>query len=480
MLVSIDDIKQSMPDFHHARCSKHRSCFSRLPAARVLCATAALVLATGQAADPAPAFKPIVSRSVSVNRVAEKPDYARTLSGSLDWLQFGAESRTRYEVERDDYTNGLISDDALVTRNLLYLGIRHAFDPLRFNVELQDSRRFDSNLPDNPSVEDRIDVLQAYAQLYFENAVGNAPVSLSAGRMAFDWADRRLISRNRNRNTINAFDGLRLRMGDENAPWEIDAIAVRPVVRNVKNADQSSADLALYGLAYYWRGWSPHVVLEPYWLWLDQRRAPTAQQRNLHTFGLHGYGQWGNKSAWDYDFSLAGQWGAAAGQSRQAWAAHLEAGYTWTSPWKPRMGLWLNYASGDANAKDSSNQRFDPLYGASYAFYGYTSYFSLQNLINPALRLSFQPLKKLKCELIHRGYWLASDTDAWVKAGRRDATGRSSSYIGQETDVRVVWQIRPSCDIDIAYAHFFAGDFAASTGAAPGANFMQVAATVRF
>lgn len=437
----------------------------------------ALLIVTLPAAESRRAFTPIITRSVSANRIAERPDYAHNFSADTSWLAFGLESRTRYETHHDDYRQGLLSDDALVTRNLLYLGVQHALDPLRCAVELQDSRRFFSGLPDAPNLENHLEPLQAYAQLYFEDA-GGVPLSLSLGRMAFDWADRRLIARNRNRNTISAFDGLRL--GDENAPWEVDAIAVRPVTRGITQLDQSADDLLLYGLAGYWRGWSPHVVLEPYWLWLDQREAATALRRNLHTFGLHAFGQWGRDKAWDYDVSLAGQWGDTGGQTHRAYATHLEIGRTWTSAWKPRLAAWLNYATGDRNATDAANQSFDPLYGATYTFYGYSSYFSWQNMLNPALRLSFQPHKQLKCELMHRAIWLASDTDAWVRSARRDASGNSGRFVGQETDVRLVWQLNDSCDLDLSYACFFPGGFTQNTGAAPTANFLQIAATVRF
>ncbi|MFO1484615.1 MAG: alginate export family protein [Verrucomicrobiaceae bacterium] len=426
-------------------------------------------------------FKPVVTRSVAANRVAEKPEYAHVFSNDVSWLEVGLESRTRYEARGNDYASGLLSDDALVTRNLLYLGVKKTIDPLRIMFELQDSRRFFSDLPASPNVSDTLEPLQAYAQLYFENAIGEAPLSISFGRMAFDWADRRLISRNRNRNTISAFDGIRLRIGNENAPWEIDAIAVRPVNRSIQDRDQSSDDLMLYGLAGYWRGWSPHVVLEPYWLWLDQREANTVtQRRNLHTFGLHAFGQWGRASAWDYDFSLAGQWGSTGGLTHRACAGHVEAGYTWNMAWKPRLGLWLNYASGDHNPGDGSNQRFDPLFGATYSFYGFSSYFTWQNIINPALRLSLQPAKNLKCEIIYRGIWLASATDSWVKAGRLDATGNSGSYVGQELDLRFVWQLSSFFEIDLACAHFFPGSFVQNTGTSPPGNFMQVAGTLRF
>ncbi|MEZ5386586.1 MAG: alginate export family protein [Prosthecobacter sp.] len=425
-------------------------------------------------------FKPVVTRSTAANRIAEKPDYAHAISSDVNWLEIGFESRTRYEVRANDYTSGLLSDDALMTRNLLYLGVKTALDPLRMVFELQDSRRFFSDLSASPNVTDTLEPLQAYAQLYFDNAVGDAPLSLSFGRMAFDWADRRLISRNRNRNTISAFDGIRLRLGHETAPWEIDAIAVRPVTRSIQNLDQSSDDLMLYGLAGYWRGWSPHVVLEPYWLWLDQRETGTsAARRNLHTLGLHAFGQWA-EGVWDYDLSLAGQLGESRGLTHRAWAGHMEVGRSWKSGWKPRLALWLNFASGDRNATDGSNERFDPLFGASFAMYGYTGYFIWQNTISPSARLSFQPAKPLKCELMYRLNWLASDTDAWTRGGRRDTTGRSGCFVGQEIDARLVWQVCDCFDIDLAYAHLFPGDFVQVTGLAPDADFVQIAGTLRF
>jgi hypothetical protein len=299
--------------------------------------------------------------------------------------------------------------------------------------------------------------------------------------MCFDCIDRRLIERTRNRNAMTAFDGIRLRIGDENARWEVDAFAMRPVNRNVEDLDHSSVKSTLYGITTYLRGLSPHLVIEPYWLWLDQRRqSDITLRRNLHTFGFHAFGRWGERGAWDYDVSLAGQLGTSGGLDHRAGAAHVEAGYTWTAPWKPRLALWFNYASGDRNPKDGTDERFDSLFGDNFSFYSYAGYFTWQNIVNPAVRLSFQPTKKLKCELIHRAIWLASDTDAWVRANRRDSTGRSGNYVGQETDARVILQVCPSLDIDMAYAHFFPGSFVTRTGTSPQGDFVQIAATLRF
>ena len=427
-------------------------------------------------------FKPIVTRSVAANRVAEKPEYAHALGGALGWLEFGLESRSRYEYRWNDYsTPSLLSDDALVTRNLIYFAVKGPLDPLRLAVEISDTRRFLSDRIDNPNVESGLDFLQATAQLHFDNTIADQPMSLSFGRMAFDWADRRMLARNRNRNTISAFDGFRLRLGDESAPWELDAIAVRPVDRSVDELDESSDNATLVGIAGYWRAWSPHVVLEPYWLWFDQddnRLVPI--QRNLHTLGLHSFGQWGAKSSWDYDLSFAGQWGETQGNDHRAWAMHVESGYTWSGALRPRLAVWFNYASGDKSAGDKTNERFDPLFGATYALYGYSGYFAWQNMINPALRFSLKPIKNVQVEMMHRAFWLASDTDAWVRGLRRDRTGSSGDLIGHETDIRLVWQVSKNFDLDFAYAHFWPGNFVENSGGSPRGDFVQLAGTLRF
>ena len=451
----------------------------------VLCA-ALIAPKCGEAAEAGVPWKPVVSRSVSVNRVIDVPEYAKPLGPSASYLEFGLESRWRYEFRQHDYGSpALDADDALVSRNLLYVGLKEVIDPLRFALEIQDSRRFLTERALDPRVSDYIEPIQALAQLYFPEAVSGMPLRLSFGRMTFDAVDRRLITRNRNRNTINTFDGFRLRLGDEEQPWEVESFALRPTLRSVdsiKRFDKSADLVSLYGLIGYWRPLSPGAVIEPYWLWLDQQKVPNvAQRRNLHTFGLHAYGQLGAAREWDYDLSFAAQVGEVQGLRRRALAAHAEVGYTFSVPYSPRLAAWLNYASGDRNARDQVDNRFDPLFGASYAFHGYTSYFIWQNVVNPSLRLSIQPAKALRCEVSYRAYWLASDSDAWARGGnRRDATGQSGSFVGQELDARVVWQVSKHLEMDASYAHFVPGGFVQSTGASPSANFLQVAATLRF
>ena len=421
--------------------------------------------------------KPFVSKAVATTRTASVPDYVSAFEEEIEWLDFGIDSRSRFEFRDQDYrTTDLLSETLFYQRSLLYLGVHDLLGPLNFTAEFEDSRRGLSDRAESGNEANHTELLQAYGELRFDDALGGDPVSLRLGRMAFDAVDRRLISRNRYRNTITAFDGARLRIGEESSPIEWDAFALRQVDRSVDALDESSEESLLYGVTGYVRTFSPRVLIEPYWLLSDQASGGGKQ---LHTSGVHTYGQIGS-SSWDYDFDFAGQWGELGGLDHQAWAAHAEVGHTWDHPWKPRLGAWLNFASGDRDPGDTDSGRFDPLYGASFSFYGYTSYFSWQNMINPALRLSFQPMEKLKCEIIHRGIWLASEEDAWVRASRRDPAGASGRYIGQELDLRASWQATKHLEIEAVYACFFPGGFVDQTGPSPESHFGYLGATLRF
>lgn len=445
----------------------------------------AIIAGTPTAPAPAPdtSFKPLITRSVAENRSPFVPEYAHPLSNEVNWLDVGVESRTRYEQRWHDYTTAsLRTDDALVTRNFAYLGIRQALDPLRLVVEMEDSRRFLSDRAPDERYENEWDLLQAYAQLYFADAINGEALSLSVGRMAFDAIDRRLLERTRNRNAMTNFDGVRLRLGDEQSRTEWDAFALRHVERDVARLDESTSRSTLYGLTAYFRDLAPGFVIEPYWLWLDQRREHELDQRkNLHTVGLHSFGVWGAKDAWDYDLDVAGQWGTSKGLDHRAAALHLEGGHTWVdTPWKPRLALWFNYSTGDRDPNDTRSERFDSLFGDNFSFYSFAGYFTWQNMINPALRLSLNPTKRLRCEIIPRAVWLASDSDAWVRGNRRDVTGGAGSFVGQELDARIIWRLCENFELDAAYGHLFPGTFTDRTGASPQGDFVQVAATLRF
>lgn len=427
-------------------------------------------------------------KSISANRAQEPVDYAHPLSYWGDesaplpsWLLFGVEQRTRYEYFDDSYLFDLQRYQPILMRSRAFLGVREIIDPVRFGVEFMDSRAFNNLDRDRVQDVNEYDFLQAYGELYFKDLLGpGQPMRIQAGRLAVDYIDRRLRSRNGFRNTTNAFDGFRLRFGERESRWELDIFAAQPVVIRPRQPDRPNEEQWFYGVVGAWRGWSPWVTLEPYYFVLDEDlKGWRAADTELHALGLRAYGDIG-RSGFDYDVNGTLELGKNQGSRQEAVATHLELGYTFEHAWKPRLAGWFNYASGDKNPSDNLDQRFDRFFGSSHAFYGFTDYFTLDNLMQPAVELRLHPDDDTSVSLLYRANWLASKRDGWVRGNRSDPTGESGRFIGQEIDLFFRRKFTEHLTIEIGYAHFLPGAFVRNTGDSPDSDRLYIQTILRF
>jgi len=446
--------------------------------------------APAPAATEAPAKKagPYVTKGWSARPAPEPPDYVKTLDKlgiedlkDIKWLEFGIEQRTRFDYH-DDYLRRatLENDGQFLLRSRVYLGIRDIVDPLRFGFEFQDGRQFNSNFPETTREVDEYDILQAFGELYFKDALGpGIPIQFRAGRMTLDLVDRRQVSRSTFGNTTQAFDGFRLRFGEPKADWQIDLLAAQPVERRMTQLDRPDEERWLYGLTGAWRGWSQYVTLEPYYFVLDEQRTdPAAADGEIHSLGMHLFGPIAQTN-FDYDMNGAFQCGENGERRRRAWAAYGELGYTFEHEWKPRPSISLAYATGDRSPNDSLDERFNRLYQTTTA-YSITELFSWENTISPHVRLEMKPTDKLRLDSSYGVFWLASDTDAWVIPGRRDATGNSGDLVAQELQFRIRYQLHKMVELELGYSHLLPGSFVGNTGLSDDSDFLWVMSTLKF
>lgn len=454
-----------------------------------LTTTSAPADAAAQAGEPlAPPRYYYRPRAISANRSEEPVSYARPLSDwgadplePIDWLLFGVEQRTRYEYFDDDYVNDLERRQPILMRSRSFLGIKDVLDPIRFGVEFQDSRAFNTQFPNSTQDFDEYEFLQAYVEFFFDGIAGDdQPLSFQAGRLANDYVDRRLRSRNGYRNTTNAFDGFRLRAGTLESLWELEFFAAQPVEVFPRRFDHGDEQRWFYGLVGAYRGWAPNVTLEPYYFILDNdRRGWRAKNIEYHTWGARLYGLI-QDTRFDYDLDTAVQYGRNRGLSHRAVATHAELGYSFDHSWKPRLAAWVNYASGDRSPDDGNSERFNRLFGSSNGHYGLTDFFEWSNLLAPAMELRLDPDDKTRISLVYRTNWLASKRDSWIRAGRVDPEGKSGRFIGQEIDLFVRRNITEFFSIELGYAHFMPGDFVEETGTAQDSDRFFVATVLSF
>jgi hypothetical protein len=191
-----------------------------------------------------------------------------------------------------------------------------------------------------------------------------------------------------------------------------------------------------------------------------------------HTVGLQLEGR-AFKSV-DAGATLVAQSGRHGEDTLRAFGASGKVGVTLPAAWAPRVGGQYTWGSGDSNPTDGVHQTFDGVYGGrDIFFYGYLNLFFWANLRDAEIDLRVTPHRALTGFVEFHHLALDRPTDAWYTTGlkpyRRDPTGRAGSELGEELDLRVVWNASSHLELMAGFGRFFPGRFVRNTGPASSA-----------
>ena len=401
-----------------------------------------------------------------------------------DRISVFGHQRSRYESLEGQFRTGRQQDEAILAfRTAVQLDLD--FESFGITGELMDSRQelADSETPLSTSIVNAVELIQGFASWEFDNlGEAGSQARLKIGRQTMDLNSRRLVARNRFRNTVNNFTGANF-LWSSSSGEQLHLFYVLPVHRlptdssnllhNKVRIDEEYSEVRFWGIRLVSPDWFKQVSGEFYLYGLNEDDHPDLATRNrqLLTGGIR---LLKNPSVGQIDFELestiqVGESRASRSESdtrdlnHQAHHHHFHLGYSFNHEWSPRLLFQFDYASGDENPNDNDNNRFDTLYGARRFEYGPTGAygaFARSNIISPAYRLILSPRKDINILFAHRFHWLASDTDAWTTGGLRDVSGNSGSYLGHQPEIRIRWDVRPgNLRIEPGIAHLFAGEF---------------------
>jgi hypothetical protein len=421
---------------------------------------------------------------------APKPWRLTEALGQPLWLDLSLSHRSRFEYLSDQFRRGQGgSDRGLALRTLVAAELRWA--PLALGVEFADMRHHlaDDDAPLNTTLENPLDLLSLYLRLRLEEVFGDeGRLDLRVGRLTLDVGSRRLLGRNRFRNTINAFTGVDLRWSSPEV-GALRAFALLPVQRRPSDAaslrdhdfvrDRERTETVFWGLFYRTTDLAPGLHAEAYLFGLHEQdggdedgEGTATDDRRLWTPGLRVLRE-PKAGRLDVELELALQLGTsraskAADDDRDldhlAFYARVAVGYTLAVPTAPRLQLSYEHASGDADPDDDDNGRFDTLFGTRRFAYGPTGIYGLlarSNLRSPEARVTLRPLRGVALMLAYRLAWLAERRDAWTTASLRDPSGATGSFIGQQLEARVRWDVLPgNLRLEAGFARAWLGDVA--------------------
>lgn len=401
-----------------------------------------------------------------------------------DWLSLEGSYRLRYESLDGPFRRGAAGSDQALAQRLL-VAVEADFDSIYAAFELQDSRTWldDTGTPIGTDDVNTVEPLQAYIGVRRAgDADGTGRLDLRIGRMTMDLGGRRLLARNRFRNTLDAFTGARVDW-QAGPATDVQAFVVTPVQRlpvlpsrlrdNDQKLDEEHFDDLFWGV-FLARGGVSGATGEVYFVGLNERRTV---DRDLYTLGA----RWFSAPApdtWDFEFEVALQGGTSPdmvvdprrGLDHRAGFVHLQAARSVVAPWAPRVVLQADAVTGDRDPGDGDHERFDTLFGDRRFEFGPTGIYGAldrSNLLTPGLRLELKPGPSTSLQFGYRAAWLASRRDTWASGLLRDPAGDSGRFLGHQWETRLRYVPRGGrLELELGGAYLDQGRF---VGDAPGA-----------
>jgi hypothetical protein len=367
-------------------------------------------------------------------------------------------SRLRYEaIEGQARTGYNTSDDLVNLRTTLLAEYREG--PIRLAAELWDSRVYGGNArsPITTGEVNPVELVQAFVEARAAAPFGaGSTATVQAGRFLLNLGSRRLVAADDYRNTTNGYTGLRADVAWRSG-WTATAVYALPQQRrpddpadlrsNAVALDREGFDLVLWGGLVSRARAIGTTMIETSFFHLGERVRPgrPTRDRSLNTLALRLIR---NPVSGRPDFELEGMvqrghvaTGLAAAAPRQdaaAWFVHGDAGYTFSTAWKPRLSIEYDHASGDRPG--GRYGRFDTLFGmrrADLGPAGLYNAFGRTNFISPGARVEAVPSTRTDVMATLRPIWLAAREDSFSTTGVRDPSGRSGTFAGTQFDARV-------------------------------------------
>ncbi len=377
-----------------------------------------------------------------------------------DWLNFEFEQQTRMQNLEGQFRAGLDgSDQTLEWRHLLKMEAE--FKNFIFTGELADMRTYfsDSATPLDGTITNPLDILQLNLTVPLRDVFSEGDEGFfKIGRFTMDQGARRLVARNRYRNTINAFSGIHAML--EKGDMSVELFYSLPTVRrfsgdpldNKPLLDNEPGNQIFWGGIYTARLAKIPDMFELYVYGLDENRDQPANQRlNILTAGARFFRR-PQLSRWHYEIDNLIQFGDAPAldvlsplRKHQARFTHLELGYSFDATWRPQLSFIYDYASGDKNPMDGDNNSFDSLYGVPRPEYGPTGTyraFVRNNIDTPGLLLNLAPRENIDAFVKLQRYSLAAEAQGWKTTRYRHPGSLGEDYVGTQLETRLrlhVW-----------------------------------------
>lgn len=406
------------------------------------------------------------------------------LDGSGDsYLTLGGEVRQRYAYTANPLFGESPQDEAGVwLQRYAVHGDLRVGPYVRLFGQLYSALEAGREGGPSPVDENQLELQNGFFELGFPPMEATA-LKIRGGRQEVQLGSGRLVDVREGPNVRRTFDAGRLIV--EVPDWRIDGIAARPrQSRPGVFDDDANGDQALWGV-YATGGQDilPIGQLDLYYLGFRDDEGSFEQGTGKETRHSLGARLWGAAGNWDFNWEAIYQFGEFGAGDISAWTVASETGYTWTdAPWRPRLALSANIASGDDDRNDDNLGTFNALfprgnYFSQAAVLGPRNFFN----VHPFVTLAPTPDWSLTTDV--NFFWrLQTEDGVYGPSGQliRASSGSDERFVGSAVSLTSDWAISRNLAFTATYAHFFPGAFIRETGSAANIDFFEITLRYRF
>jgi len=398
-------------------------------------------------------------------------------------LGFGGEVRQRYEYTHNpEFGEDPQDEKGVWLQRYTLHGDLRAGPHLRFFGQM--SSALEAGRAGGPSPVDQNELALQNAFVDVNLPLGrDADLTLRGGRQELQFGSGRLVDVREGPNVRRTFDAARAIV--ELPGWRVDALAARPrLPRPGVFDDEADDDQALWGVyAVGGENWLPFGALDLYYLGFENDAGAFAQgtaRERRHSIGTRFHGAAGG---WDWNWEAIYQFGSFGDGSISAWTIASDTGFTFENrPWRPRIALSANIASGDGDPSDADLGTFNPLFPRGN-YFSEAAVLGPRNFFNVHPFVTVRPTETWSLTTDVNFFWRLDTNDGvYAPAGQliRGPSGSDDRFVGSAVSLTSEYAIAENLTFTAIYTHFFAGDFIRATGPSEGIDFFELTLQFKF
>lgn len=398
-------------------------------------------------------------------------------------FSLGAEIRQRYEYTHDPLFGADPQDEAGVWLQRFTLhGDLHLGSHVRVFGQLASALELGRKGGPSPVDENKLALQNAFVDLQIPLGA-DAGLTLRGGRQELQLGSGRLVDAREGPNVRRTFDAARATF--ELPGWRVVALAARPQrPRPGVFDDEANDDQALWGVyAVGGKHWVPFGAIDLYYLGFEDNVGAYAQgtaRERRHSIGARFHGE---ERGWDWNWEAIYQFGSFGEGDISAWTIASETGFTFEHrPWRPRIALSANVASGDGDPADADLGTFNPLFPRGN-YFSQAAVLGPRNFFNIHSFVTVRPTATWSLTADMNFFWrLDVDDGVYAPAGQliREPSGSDERYVGSAFSLTSEYALAANLSLTAIYTHFFAGDFIRATGPSDDIDFVELTLQFKF